>query len=61
MDDPFDTEDVIGHSSVTGSTVAGLLNSLQLLLGCNIKWKTLDNLATPPSYITEEDEKKQIR
>jgi hypothetical protein len=29
MDDPFDPEDVIGHSSGTGSTVAGLLNSLE--------------------------------
>jgi hypothetical protein len=29
MDDPFDPEDVIGHSSCTGSTVAGLLNSLE--------------------------------
>jgi hypothetical protein len=46
MDDPFDTQDVIGHSSVTGSTVAGLQNYLEFLLGYNIKWQTLDNLAT---------------
>jgi len=29
MDDPFDPEDVIGHSRGTGSTVAGILNSLE--------------------------------
>jgi hypothetical protein len=29
MDDPFDPEDVIGHSSGTGSTVAGFLISLE--------------------------------